>query len=204
MWCALIVTTSMYIVSADTKDRLIESTRELLWERGYAAMSPRAILESSGAGQGSMYHHFRGKEQLALAAIERNAEQMRAQVAGDLAGPGAAVERIGRYLRREREVLKGCRFGKLAQDPDVVASDALYDTVGEMFAWLRGELATVVAEGQQAGELHAGLDPVRVAAAIAATLQGAYVLARAAQDVTAFDAAIDGVLDLLASASRSA
>jgi TetR/AcrR family transcriptional repressor of nem operon len=37
------------------------STRELRWERGYAATSPRAILDRAGAGQGSMYHHFAGK-----------------------------------------------------------------------------------------------------------------------------------------------
>ncbi len=194
----------MYIMSADTKDRLIESTRELLWERGYAAMSPRAILDSSGVGQGSMYHHFRGKEQLALAALERNAEQMRTQVADDLAGPGTAIERISRYLHREREVLKGCRFGKLAQDPDVEESDSLHDMVGEMFVWLRGELTAVIIAGQQDGELPTALDATCTAATIAATLQGGYVLARAAQDVSAFDAAVDGVLDLLALIARSA
>ena len=194
----------MYIMSADTKDRLIESTRELMWDRGYAAMSPSAILDASGAGQGSMYHHFSGKEQLALAAIERNAEQMRAQVSADLAGPGTAVERIGRYLHRERDVLKGCRFGKLAQDPDVDASDALHGPVDEMFAWLRRELATVVREGQEAGELPPRLDAARIAATIAATLQGGYVLARAARDVTAFRDAVDGLLELLATISGGA
>ncbi|WP_199245768.1 TetR/AcrR family transcriptional regulator [Leifsonia sp. AG29] len=191
-------------MSADTRDLLIESTRELMWDRGYAAMSPRAILVASGVGQGSMYHHFSGKEQLAAAAIERNAEQMRAQVADDLAGPGTAVERIGRYLHREREVLKGCRFGKLAQDPDVDASDVLHGSVDEMFAWLQDALATVVREGQEAGELPAGLDAARIAATIAATLQGGYVLARAAQDGGAFHDAVDGLLDLLAASSGGA
>lgn len=194
----------MYDMSADTKARLIESTRELLWERGYAAMSPRAILDASGVGQGSMYHHFRGKEALALAAIKRNAEQMQAQVAAELAVPGTAIERISRYLHREREVLKGCRFGKLAQDPDVTSSDALRGAVAEMFTWLRERLAAVVAEGQDAGNLPASLDPAQVAAMIAATLQGGYVLARAAQDPAAFDAAIDGALDVLEQLGKNA
>jgi AcrR family transcriptional regulator len=194
----------MYTMSDDTKNRLIESMRELLWDRGYSATSPRAILESSRVGQGSMYHHFRGKEQLALAAIERNAELMRAQVAADLAGPGTAVERISRYLHRERDVLKGCRFGKLAQDPNVDESDSLHSAVGEMLAWLRGELAAVIVAGQQAGELPSDLDPTRIAATTAATLQGGYVLARAAQDASAFEYAIDGVLDLLAFIAQDA
>src|SRR3954453_13559214 len=57
-------------------DRLIESTRELLWERGYVGTSPKAIQQLAGAGQGSMYHHFEGKPDLARAAIERTAAEM--------------------------------------------------------------------------------------------------------------------------------
>src|SRR5688572_27007362 len=53
------VTTSMYSACMSTSERLIESTRELLWERGYVGTSPKAILERAGAGQGSMYHHFK-------------------------------------------------------------------------------------------------------------------------------------------------
>ena len=37
-----------------TRDRLIDSTRELLWDRGYVGTSPKAIQELSGAGQGSI------------------------------------------------------------------------------------------------------------------------------------------------------
>jgi hypothetical protein len=35
------VPTSMYSEPLDAKERLIESARELLWQRGYVAMSPR-------------------------------------------------------------------------------------------------------------------------------------------------------------------
>ena len=78
----------MHSGGMSTPERLIESTRELLWERGYTGTSPKAILERADAGQGSMYHHFKGKPDLALAAIRRTAEQMRATAAGVLDGPG--------------------------------------------------------------------------------------------------------------------
>ena len=187
----------MYRMETGAKTRLIESARELLWERGFSATSPRAILDAAGVGQGSMYHHFHGKEDLAFAAMQRNAEDMRAQVERDLAGPGLSVERIGRYLRRERDVLRGCRFGKIAQDVDVAASETLHPLVAEMFAWLQDRLADVVEQGKREGELPARLDSARVAAMIAATLQGGYVLARAAQDPAAFTRAIDGALEVM-------
>ncbi len=183
-----------------TRDDLIEAARELMWERGYGATSPRAILEVSGAGQGSMYHHFRGKEALAQAAIERNAEGMRAQISADLASGRTAVEQIRAYLKREREVLKGCRFGRLAQDSDVIDSPLLRGEVEEMFTWIRAQLTAVIRSAADRGEFAAELDAERTAAAIAATLQGAYVLARAAQDVAVFDDAIEGVLALLTAA----
>ncbi len=45
----------MYSGGMSTSERLIESTRDLLWERGYVGTSPKAILERAEAGQGSMY-----------------------------------------------------------------------------------------------------------------------------------------------------
>lgn len=181
-----------------TSERLIESTRELLWERGYVGTSPKAIQQRAGAGQGSMYHHFAGKPDLALAAIRRTAEEMRAAAEEQFSAPGTALERITAYLLRERDVLKGCPVGRLTQDPEVMADGALRGPVDETFDWLRGRLAGILAEGRDRGELDAALDPVATASAVVAVLQGGYVLARAAQSVEPFQQAVGGVLGLLA------
>ncbi|WP_079064251.1 TetR/AcrR family transcriptional regulator [Streptomyces sp. NRRL F-4489] len=183
---------------ATTQERLVASTRELLWERGYVGTSPKAILQHAGVGQGSMYHHFTGKSDLALAAIRRTAEEMTAAAERIFSGPGTAYDRIAAYLLREREVLRGCPIGRMAQDRDVVRDPALRQPLDEMFAWLRRRLADVLDEGRAAGELAAGLDPEATAASVAAVVQGGYVLARAAEDTAPFDAAVRGLLALLA------
>lgn len=182
----------------NTADRLIESTRELLWERGYVATSPKAIQQRAGAGPGSMYHHFGGKGELARAAIGRTAETMRAAVDAQLEQPGTAYERVAAYLRREREVLRGCPVGRLTQDPEVMADPLLREPVEETFAWLRARLAGVLAEGVARGQLDRALDPDAAACAIVAVLQGGYVLARAAGSPEPFDRAVEGALGLLA------
>ncbi|MFF3906664.1 TetR/AcrR family transcriptional regulator [Streptomyces sp. NPDC001848] len=184
-----------------TSDRLIESTRELLWERGYVGTSPKAILERAGAGQGSMYHHFKGKPDLALAAIRRTAEEMRATAQGVLNGPGTPYERIEAYLRRERDVLRGCPIGRLTMDPDVIANDDLRGPVDETIDWLREELAGVVEEGKERGQFAQDLDAEEIAATILAAVQGGYVLARASGSPAAFDAGVRGLLSLLRPAS---
>jgi AcrR family transcriptional regulator len=187
----------MYSERVSTSERLIESTRELLWERGYVGTSPKAILERAGAGQGSMYHHFQGKPDLALAAIRRTAEEMRATTEEVLGGPGTPNERIRAYLLRERDVLRGCPIGRLTMDPDVVASEELRAPVDETIDWLRGRLAEIVEEGKTRGEFGPELDGEEIAAAVVATVQGGYVLARASGSPAAFDAGVQGLLSLL-------
>lgn len=188
----------MYGQSVDKRERLIESTRELLWERGYVGTSPKAIQERSGAGQGSMYHHFQGKSDLALAAISRDAEDLRTRAEAEFAGPGTIVERITVYLRRERDVIKGCPVGRLTQDPGVMADADLRKPVEEYFGWLTGRLAELLGEGRGAGELAPELDPLATATALVAMLQGGYILARAAGSPDVFAKAVDGALGLLA------
>ncbi|MFE0130039.1 TetR/AcrR family transcriptional regulator [Streptomyces sp. NPDC059037] len=187
----------MYSAFMSTPERLIESTRELLWERGYVGTSPKAIQQHAGAGQGSMYHHFAGKPDLALAAIRRTAEELRAAADAVLGGEGSAYERIEAYLLRERDVLRGCPVGRLTMDPDVIASDELRAPVTETLDWLRGRLAGIVEEGQEQGEFAAALDPREIAAAVVATVQGGYVLARADGSPAAFDTGVRGLLSLL-------
>ena len=181
-----------------TREKLVQATAELLWERGYVGTSPRAIQRASGAGQGSMYHHFAGKAELAEAAIEWAADQLRTQTEQDLANGATALERLTGYLTRERQALLGCRLGRLAQDPDVIADPRLRRPVADYFRWLRATLTDVITTGQASGELRAGTDPAALASALAAAVQGGYVLARADQDADNYRQAIQGLVTLVA------
>lgn len=138
------------------------------------------------------------KSALALAAIRRTAEGMKAVAEECLSAPGTAYERVAGYLLRERQVLRGCPVGRMTQDRDVVRSPEMRQPLDEMFGWLQGRITEVLDEGRRRGELAAELDPAAVAATVAAVVQGGYVLARAADDTAPFDAAVRGVLSLLA------
>jgi TetR/AcrR family transcriptional repressor of nem operon len=181
----------------DARTRLVEGMADLLWERGYVGTSPAAVLARSGVGQGSLYHHFAGKQDLAVAGIRWNADTLTLAAREALDGPGTAYERLERFLLRDRDVLRGCRVGRMTQDPEVFAEDALRQPVAEALAGVGAAIAAVIAEGQSRGELAAGIAPGDLAATILSTLQGGYVLARAELDQERFTAAVRGLLTLL-------
>lgn len=192
------------MVGVGTKERLISATQDLLWERGYAATSPKDILRKAEAGQGSMYHHFSGKQDLAVTALEETADGMRNSAEELLHGQGSPVDRVRAYLTRQRDSLKGCRIGRMTYDADVLASPELLAPVAQTLAWLVEALADVITEGIECGQLRADVDVREVASMLVATIQGGYVLARAGQDPAAFDAAVRGALQSLAALEQPA
>lgn len=191
----------------NTRDQLIDATAELLWERGYSATSPAMIQKRAGVGQGSMYHHFTGKADLAAAAMRRVAAQMRAEVLAAIDGRETVIDRLHAYLDLERRPLLGCRLGRLVQDPDVVAQAELSQVALEFFAWLRRWVTDELTTGQRRGELRPDFEPAEVAALLVATIQGGYVLARAERDPDVQTLAIAGakrlIRDLIAHPAQS-
>ncbi|MDG4831240.1 TetR/AcrR family transcriptional regulator [Solwaraspora sp. WMMD1047] len=186
----------------DSRQLLVETMSQLMWERGYADTSPRDVRERSGVGQGSMYHHFPTKRDLAVAALERNVADL-LPAAAELDGPGDPMDRIEAYLMRPRDALKGCKVGRMTQDPQVREDPVLLAPVSRAFAQVHQSWVGVLGEAVAAGELRDDLDPERLAHTLMAVLQGGYVLAIARQDPGPFDDARAGVLDLLRAAAPS-
>lgn len=99
----------------NSKQKLLTAACALLAERGFEATSPQMIQQRSGVGHGSMYHHYRGKEDVALDAISHMRGQSVTFFEGQLqqgtesdsdavfASVGAALERL--FARREGQAL---------------------------------------------------------------------------------------------------
>lgn len=184
-------------MAIDTRQRLIDSTRELLWEKGYAATSPRAIMDRAGVGQGSLYHHFAGKQQLASAAFAAATADTLAQAEAVLSTPGTAPQKIRGYLMRHRNVLLGCPVGRMSQDAEVLASDSLHGLLSDTFGRIRNLVRSVIEDGQRAGEFPTLVDAADLAETVLAVIQGGYVLARAQGQAAPFGRAVRGAVALI-------
>ncbi len=161
------------------------ATQELLRRRGYAASGLGEIVARSGAPKGSLYFHFPGgKQELAIAAMERSAAQLRDAMAAIL----DSSEDLDDGMRRLIEALAagleqsgfadGCPIATVAlettadSEPMRAAARAAFDS------WLE------VLSERLAG---AGLDPVHAeqrALLVLAAIEGGLILARARRDVS--------------------
>lgn len=183
-------------VDVTARTDLIDATKDLLAERGYVSVSPRDIQVRAAVGQGSMYHHFRGKSDLAGTAVQQVSAEMceAADALLDGADPLAAVLA---WLTAPRTALRGCRLGRLVAEP-ILDEPLLLEPIAAYFHYLQHRLSERLDEARRNGSLRSGLDPLELAAAVVAVVQGGYVLARATADERAMQRAQRGAAALLA------
>ncbi|MDQ0729194.1 TetR/AcrR family transcriptional regulator [Microbacterium sp. W4I20] len=181
----------------DTRTRILDAAADLFWERGYSATSPQALQERSGVGQGSMYHHFSGKRDLAVASLRRESERLRRSTADLLDGAATPLDAVIAYLSTPRAPLKGCRLGRMTQEPEVLANDEMRSPIAETFVFYQGRLAALLEAARRDGQLRAEFSPIDVAATLVAIVQGAHVLARSEQSADAFQRVVAGAVQLV-------
>jgi TetR/AcrR family transcriptional repressor of nem operon len=182
---------------------ILRAVKELLWERGYEAMSPRDVLDRSGAGQGSLYHHFPGKVELACAALNEMAAEERAAIDALFAPDRKALERIYAYLNRERDVLRGCRLARLANE-SVMENPELRKPVERFLEHIIDRLRSSLEEAQFAGDLQPDFEASEVATTLLAVVEGGFVLARTHWDADRMKHALKGAIQLLKIAEMKA
>jgi AcrR family transcriptional regulator len=174
-------------------DDLIEATKTLLWEKGYDATSPRSIQALSNAGQGSFYHHFKSKKDLAAAAMERVVDERIAEFNEIFGDSGPVIERIERFLMEPREELKGCRIGRMVWD-SAIGEEDLRRPIERYFRHIESRIVTALEQGLASGEIQAIVPPEHITAVVLAAIQGALTLGRAMQDPQWYARTIHGAV----------
>lgn len=159
-------------------------------------MSPGSVLERSGVGQGSLYHHFDGKLALALAALSEIVTEEKAAVDGVFARDKSPYRRIADYLGRERQALRGCRVGRLANET-IMETPEFRAGIADYLGHVEARLAEAVRDGQVQGSFSAAVDPDAAGALFLSVIEGGYVLARAHWDPMRMRRALDGAEALL-------
>lgn len=186
------------MAETDTRERILNATKNLLWQRGYELTSAQAIMSESGAGQGSLYHFFvGGKRELASAALEQVADALIDDLTAifDEGKPG--LQRTREWLEVPRKALAGCKLGRFAMENSVIEDDGLRLPVVRYFKAAERLLRAALRDAQKRRELTRSVDPDELAVTLLATVQGGYVLSRAFRDPDKLLEAVRGAERLL-------
>ena len=161
---------------AETRDRLLDATQELVETGGYFGTGLNQVIAVSGAPRGSLYFHFPGGKDQLVGESVRRAGRAIGDSLGGLAEAGLSVpefvEGVLRHLGDRLEESgwrKGCPVATVALET-AATSDPLQEACSEVYTAWEEALRTQLAGRPDADDL---------AVTILALVEGALLLARA-------------------------
>ena len=168
------------------KGALIDAMRRIALAKGFPATTVDEVCERAGVTKGSFYHHFNGKDDLGLAALQAYFEDVGAAFsAGEWSTVEDPVERLLAFVTHAAEVsggpvmVYGCLIGSFALDLAETWPD-LQERTSTMFGALRDVVAGLVRDA--ANSRGRSLDADLFGDQFLAVVEGSIVLAKAHAD----------------------
>jgi TetR/AcrR family transcriptional repressor of nem operon len=172
----------------DSKTRLLDAALKVVRTKGYNATRVEDICAAAGVTKGSFFHHFRSKDDLALAAVAHWVEMTGGFFAeAAYHAPADPLDRLLAYVDFRKAIIEGdiaeftCLVGTMTQEIHE-SHPALRDACA---ASILGHAATlepdIEAAMRQRG-IEADWTPASLARHTQAVLQGAFILAKATGD----------------------
>jgi TetR/AcrR family transcriptional repressor of nem operon len=179
------------------KTKILDAAEQMVQDRGLNAVSFQDLADAVGLRKPSVFHHFRNKEELTLALIDRCATKHGPQytevVAKDISAPDK-LRQIAKIFDYGLENRRPCLLAALGSSINTMPANA----VEELHATAQGAVerfAVVFEQGRRDGTLKFEGEPELAAMAFFAMLQGLQVLSRAKNDPAAFGKAASAYID---------
>lgn len=168
-----------------SKEKLLDAALQVIRAKGYTATRIEDICEAAGLTKGSFFHHFKSKEDLAVAAAEHwstvTAALFEAAPYHRRADP---LDRVLGYLDYRKELLRGkvpeftCLVGTMVQeayDTEPAIRDACDRCISDHAAKIEQDIAEALATHG----IRANWTAKSLAFHTQAVVQGAFILAKA-------------------------
>lgn len=157
------------------RDEILRAALRVFAERGLKNATVSDIARAAGISHGLLYHYFSSKHALVDALIDQKIERLSVVGAETLAAGGSIVANLERSLE--------LMLAEATSDPDLalfvtqaMVSRALPDSTRERMAahgkQMLAQLAALIAQGQQTGEIADDATPEELATAVAALVRG--------------------------------
>ena len=175
----------------------MERAAELFAGRGIAAVSVDEVLAAAGAGKGQFYHYFRGRDELAAAAVGFRCAQVVAGLTEALGGVSTLRDLeqalAGFMTGFDMQGMPGCPIGTLSTEVAGHNEEARAQAAAGFDAW-EELLAGALDRMRQRGELRADAEPAVLATGLLAAIEGGMVLSQARKDMASLRVAVEAGL----------
>lgn len=134
-----------------TRDHIVAAADDLFYRRGFDTTSFADIAEAVSISRGNFYYHFKTKDEILNAVIQRRLDKTRAMLQAweeGSADPGARIVSFIEILIRNRAdiMAHGCPVGTLCAELSKL-DHAAKDDAAKLFTlfreWLAGEFASM-------------------------------------------------------------
>ena len=173
---------------SDRKSQILDAAAELISERGYKQTSVDEVIRHAGlCGKSHFYHHFKSKEELGYAVLNRQFERFADRGLAVLREP--MIDPLDRlYLFIDSVVAlqakRGCRggssFGTLASEL-ADAHEGFRQRIELVFERWSAQIQSLLWEVRP--RLQDTADTARLARFIIATLEGAVLMSRVTKEI---------------------
>jgi TetR/AcrR family transcriptional regulator, transcriptional repressor for nem operon len=166
---------------AETRQRIIAQAAPLFNQNGLAGCSMQDVMEATGLEKGGLYRHFSSKEQLAEECLKYSLRLAFQARTGDAEHVPNAIDKlrylVDRFVSAPSPLKGGCPLMNAAVDADDGNPQLRRLAQQAMRRW-KSRLLKILKEGLGRGEVVSGTDPIRVANALIAMLEGSLLISR--------------------------
>lgn len=189
---------------------VVEASRDLFWNQGYAATSIDDLSAATGLGRGSFYKAFGDKHSMFLRSLELYCTEASEGIRAELRNQDLpAYDRLVGHIRGAAADVasdtdrRGCLLAKSAAElssTDPVVAKQVKRTLD---AWLR-ELTATISAAQAEGDIASGTDAKAMAGLLLAVLRGMEALRTGGASATTIKLAAEQAIALLAVSAPAA
>ena len=177
--------------STDTRQRLLDSARELLYSRSYGNVGVKEICDMAGVQKGSFYHFFPSKQELTLAVLDEFFIISKQEIFSRSFRPewsgmqqlNALLENIYVFQKGTKEQIGktlGCPYGNMSSEMST-QDEIIRQRLNGLLQQMEMSLKTALNQALHEGEI-APCNTAATAAAMFAFIEGLMLLAKTRND----------------------
>ena len=175
----------------DTRQRLLNSARDLLHSRSYGHVGVKEICDMAGVQKGSFYHFFPSKQELTLAVLDEFYLIMKEAVFAQAFRPELSpMQRLAvlmenmyamqKTIKEQSGKILGCPYGNIASELST-QDEPIRQRLANLFQQMAAALQATLDEAVSKGEI-APCNTAATATAMFSYMEGLMLLAKTRND----------------------